>query len=193
MSEGIRAPFGEANHLALNLRATLAPACERIEIAGSLRRERPTVGDVELVAIPRMVTEPVGMFESREVSALDAAVDSLIADGALIRLSGGDRYIKLQHVGSGLQVDLFVVRPPAQWGMIYLIRTGPAAYSQRFVTDIKPRFHVAGGALHRGGGFGCPDRCAAIETPEEEDVYSALGQAYIEPWARDRLAALGGA
>ncbi len=106
--------------------------------------------------------------------------------------------MKLQHVRSGLQVDLFVVRPPAQWGVLYLIRTGPAAYSRRFVTDLHSiGWHVAEGALHRGGGlsdrdgwhapFGCPDRCEAIATPEEGDVYATIGRPMPTPADRDRL------
>lgn len=52
MSTGQRYPAPEARAAANRLIPLLADACERIEIAGSLRRGRAEVGDIELVALP---------------------------------------------------------------------------------------------------------------------------------------------
>jgi hypothetical protein len=38
----------------------LAPCCARIQVAGSVRRRKEVVGDIEVVAIPRYV--PAGLF-----------------------------------------------------------------------------------------------------------------------------------
>ena len=186
MSAGARIPFAEARAVADELLTILRLGCERIEIAGSVRRGSPDVGDIELVAVPRMDQAARGFFETAEVSVLDLLVDTLVIQGTLARLNAsGERYAKLRHVASGLQVDLFIVRPPAQWGVIYLIRTGPAAYSQALVTEARRRhFHVAGGALHRGG-LGCGiEPCEVIPTPEEADVYRALGMPFAAPQDR---------
>ena len=40
----------------------LKPYCERIEIAGSIRRQKPDPNDIEIVAIPKPYD--VGLFES---------------------------------------------------------------------------------------------------------------------------------
>jgi DNA polymerase/3'-5' exonuclease PolX len=186
MSTGARVPFAEARAVADELVTILGLGCERIEVAGSVRRGSPDVGDVEFVAVPLMETIARGFFDTAEVSTLDLLVDTLVIQGTLARLdASGERYAKLRHVTSGLQVDLFIVRPPAQWGVIYLIRTGPAAYSQALVTEARRRhFHVAGGALHRGG-LGCgSDPCEVIPTPEEADVYRALGMPFVAPEGR---------
>jgi DNA polymerase/3'-5' exonuclease PolX len=45
----------QALAIAERTRAALAPYCDRIEIAGSIRRRNPSVKDIELVAIPRQV------------------------------------------------------------------------------------------------------------------------------------------
>ena len=61
MRSTTRIALMEATGLAGELVALLQPACERIEIAGSIRRQRPDVGDVELVVVPRLKA-PLGLF-----------------------------------------------------------------------------------------------------------------------------------
>lgn len=182
MSAGVRVSLADAATIAEEVVSVLSPACERIAIAGSIRRGKPDIGDIELVALSRYHDEPSGLFfeVGARVWDLDRAVDEYAGTGAVERLLGKDKYTKLRHVASGLQVDLFTVKPPAQWGVIFLIRTGPAEYSQRFVTGIRSRgFHVRDGALHRGG-LGCGAYvCPVIDTPEERDVYAAVGLAPV--------------
>jgi len=57
-----RMKLEEAQVIAEKTKALLAPYCERIEIAGSIRRKKPDVGDIELVAIPKPYN--IGLFES---------------------------------------------------------------------------------------------------------------------------------
>ena len=191
MSTGTtRYTLAEAQHIAGQIVGQLDPSCERLVGAGSLRRRRPDVGDIELVAIPRFIEEPSGLFETVQVSLLDRALAREERDQVLERLSGGDRYVKLRHVRSGLQVDLFIVPPPASFGVLLAIRTGPAAYSQRLVTLARRQGnHVADGALRLGlRDHSTPAEklctCPVIPTPEERDFFAALGLAYVEPEAR---------
>lgn len=198
MSSGARVSLADAQAVAYGLVAGLLPGCERVEVAGSIRRRRPDVGDIELVAIPRITPvfgllgdEPIGEF-----NGLAEVRDGLIADGTLAPHPTdpklGPRYSKLLHPASGLQVDLFSARPET-FGLILLIRTGPADYSRRFVTDIRRLgWHVAKGELHRGG-LGCGSyACEVVPTPEERDVHATIGLPWVAPAARDGLAALGG-
>lgn len=196
MSTGTRVLLADAKAIADELVTALRPGCERIEIAGSIRRERPDVGDIEIVAVPRRWTEtvPDGMFGEHETTrdALDEAIEALRADGVLALASEkpayGDRYKKLVHVASGLQVDLFAVMPPATWGVLFLIRTGPETFSHWLVAEARRRrFHVVDGALHRGG-LGCGSiPCTIVDTPEEGDVMRALDIAYRPPHLRDAV------
>jgi DNA polymerase/3'-5' exonuclease PolX len=43
----------EALALAKTVLEVLAPFCERVEVAGSIRRLRPEVNDIDIVAIPQ--------------------------------------------------------------------------------------------------------------------------------------------
>jgi len=184
-------PLDEAGMRALELVDMLADACERIEVAGSIRRRASTVGDVELVAVPRFEEVDEGDLWGTLVprSALAARVDALIADGTLALHPDDPKrgllYQKLWIVDPGVQLDLFTPPVPS-FGLILLIRTGPADYSRQFVTDIKrarPPHHVAGGELHRGAHcWSVP--CEAVPTPEEADVYAEVGRPFIDPWDR---------
>lgn len=183
MSTGTRVSLVDARTIADQVAEALRPATHRIAVAGSIRRGLRDIGDIELVAIPRTRHDFVqdGFFGGMEmeVDELQAAVDALIAAGVLANHptdpKRGPRYSKLVHVASGLQLDLFSARQHT-WGLIFMIRTGPASYSQYLVTHARRRqLHVSGGELHEGS-LGCTAiECRVVPTPEEVDVYRALG------------------
>lgn len=175
MSTGVRAQLHHAEPAALELRAMLSGGCARIEVGGSIRRRLTEVHDIELVAVPIVTLESDGFFGTREVDQLQVALDAAIRDGVLephpLDPKRGPRYSKLQHAATGLQVDVFSARPET-FGLIYLIRTGPAGFSRRLMTDARRAgYHVAGGELHTGAGD-CyrPEYCETVPTPEEADV-----------------------
>jgi hypothetical protein len=88
MSTGTGLSYALARKLADNLIAHLAPSCERIEAAGSLRRYKPTVGDIELVCIPKINTRyaPVqaNMFgqavpgQAKQINLLEGCLEELL-------------------------------------------------------------------------------------------------------------------
>lgn len=196
MSQGEQVGISTARAKAERLVALLSPSCERIEIAGSIRRGKPLVADIELVAVP-LVQEETGddlWGTPRPVDRLDWTLRSLRASGALplrdvkiqradgrteIGRHDGDSYKALVY--DGFPVDLFIVRDPDQWGVIFTIRTGPADWSHRLVTDCQ-RFlrRVEGGYLYRSG--------QKVPCPEERDFFRLVGQPWVEP--QDRRAEL---
>lgn len=182
-----------AEGVAGDLVSRMRDACDAIAVAGSIRRRAPDVGDVEILAIPtrkqRVVAD--GFFEEREVidDDLRDRVEELLAQGVLATHpkdpKRGERYEKLLHPQSGLQIDLFKVRT-STWGLGLLIRTGPWEYSRWFVNEVRRHgFHVADGfQLHRGG-LGCGSiACEVIPTPEEDEVYRITGIPFVEPSRR---------
>ena len=96
---------------------------------------------------------------------------------------GGHKYKKIA-LTEGPQLDLFIVTPPAQWGVLFLIRTGPAEYSHALVT---PKWH--GGLLPshlqvKDGAVWNRNTGEILETPEEENVYNLLDIPYVAPELR---------
>jgi len=123
-------PYTEARALADQLVAQLAPACERIEVAGSIRRKKEEVGDIEIVAIPKMETIRNLFGEAQgEVSLLNVRLSDMGWDV----LKNGDKYKQFVLPG-GISLDLFICRL-ATWGVIYTIRTGSADFTHWLVTN----------------------------------------------------------
>ena len=54
-------PLVKAKKWADRIVEILAPHCDRIEIAGSIRRQKPTIGDIEVVCIPKQNLDMFGV------------------------------------------------------------------------------------------------------------------------------------
>lgn len=172
--------------------AELAPACDRIEIAGSLRRGEREVGDIELVCIPRLERDLFGAVDLEAPTELDRVLERLEAEFRIARrltsagtARWGPRAKYAIAVKSGIPVDLFAVLPPAQWGAILAIRTGPKEYSERLVTTCKRRgLRCEDGRLVRPGEVRLDGRDFELATPEERDFIEACGLPYLSPEQR---------
>jgi DNA polymerase/3'-5' exonuclease PolX len=170
---------------ALGLMAALAGACERVELAGSVRRGKAEVKDLELITLPRPGRD---MFEAPcwEVTMLDEALARLVREDVLAMADkAGPRYktfwLRLPDAPR-IKLDLFICLPPAQFGVLHLIRTGPVEFSHQFVTLRKyggllpSNLRVRDGAIWEDGRM--------IETPTEAEVFEVLGLPFIEPGYR---------
>ena len=129
----------------------LGPACGRIEIAGSLRRSKPEVKDIEIVAVPdlTLLPRPVPAFGQPipkwHKTKLDQVLAEMVEAGAIEVKMNGNRMKKFHLKYAGIWVDLFLNVPPSEWGVQYVIRTGPKEFGEWCVTN-KGR----GGALPDG-------------------------------------------
>jgi DNA polymerase (family X) len=175
---------GWPRKLALNvaeeLHETLGPACERLAIAGSLRRGEPVVGDVELLAISK-----IGGQDGNLYNLLDRELDDLLTRGVLElrlnrrgnRIGYGPLNKYLVHLSTGVAVDLFSATPE-NWGMAYLVRTGPKDFNIR----VMRRFRALGLEGHAYGGVSRGQETVAC--PDEETVFQLLGWPYLKPQQR---------
>jgi DNA polymerase/3'-5' exonuclease PolX len=186
----------KALRLATELRLALEAGCEQIEIAGSVRRGKPEVKDIEIVAVPTIeMREARNLFNEEvgehRVNLLEVALADLV-DGPVWGMDpklrrNGDRYKRLWNIMEAIAVDLFITTS-AGWGGALAIRTGPADFSQALVTlALRQRKHVADGYLVHGHSKpegGCPKgpTCPLIvPTPTEEAFFEALGLRWCEP------------
>ena len=169
---GGRMLLGDAEAALAPLLAALRAAggVERLEVAGSLRRGRATVGDVDLLVVaddPSPVMAALRGFDD---------VAAVLGSGATktsVRLEGD------------LQVDLRVV-PAAAFGAAWQYFTGSKAHNvalrQRAV-DHGLRLSEYG--VFRGGAGDDPERGDRLAGLDEADVYRALGLAWIPPELRE--------
>jgi DNA polymerase/3'-5' exonuclease PolX len=171
--------YARAKEVADGALAMLAPACERIEIAGGVRRQKAECHDVELVAIPRL-SPIVDIFGT--AAGYRNLLNERIEELRLVCSKNGDRYKKIIYTAD-LNIDLFIVLPPAQWGVIFTIRTGSADFSHHIVTPRKyggcmPSDHIVkDGAVHTPAGY-------LVPMPEEMDFLTFLGLGWIDPKER---------
>ncbi len=161
---GGRFLLGEVLPLMEDVRARLAalPEVERIEIAGSLRRCKETVGDADLLAISRRPERVMEVFVS-------------LPEVEHVYEKGETRSrVKFRN---GLDVDLRVV-PRESFGAALQYFTGSKEHNialRRIAERMGLKLNEYG--LFRG------ERCIAGQT--EEEVYEALGLTYIPPELRE--------
>lgn len=156
--------YEKAYLLARDLANQLAPHCERVEIAGGVRRHKADVHDLELVVTPKLVPQ-YDMFggETGDRNLLVEYLTWLVRSGELQPgPKQGPRFRQYRVLPSGIMLDLFIVHYPAQFGVIHAIRTGPAHYSHWLVTQrlkggaLPNDARVADGAVWVEGGQGGP-------------------------------------
>ncbi|HEU5455587.1 MAG TPA: PHP domain-containing protein, partial [Nocardioides sp.] len=153
-----------ANELIAGLREV--KGVSRIEAAGSLRRRRATIGDLDLLAATRKPTELVAAFEG--LVTVSRVVASGTDKASIVINADGDR-----------QVDLMLCRPEA-WGTHLVHFTG----SKEHNVALRER------ALDRGlslseKGFRDVDSGELLLAADEEEVYARLDLPWIAPELRE--------
>jgi len=108
----------KARAIAEELKALLQPSCHRIEIAGSIRRQKPEVGDIELLCIPKLVDG---------VNLLDRKIIDLVAQGILgFRRNKqgspvcGPKNKLMLHVTSSIGVTIFAETKFSRYSNLFI-------------------------------------------------------------------------
>jgi DNA polymerase (family 10) len=182
---GARLLLPEAQRAAEELEAVLAPHVRQMSWAGSLRRRRDTVGDLDCVAVPR-----------RGASAIARA---LLAEPGAEPLARGERKVSVRRA-SGLQVDVRIVAPE-EYGAALVYFTGSKAHNIRLralaiqrgrrlneyglfevVEPPEPRRGKKGKAK---GAKPEPKLGRRVAGKDEAEVYRALGLPLVPPELRE--------
>ncbi|MFE2724813.1 DNA polymerase/3'-5' exonuclease PolX [Kitasatospora sp. NPDC059327] len=140
------------------------PGCTRCAYAGSLRRMRETVGDIDVLAT------------AEDSAPLMAALAGLPSVAEVIASGPTKTSVR---TAKGLQVDLRVV-PEEDWGAALVYFTGSKAHNIRLRTMAVR----AGLKLSEYGLFDAESGEKVVSATEEE-VYAALGLPWIAPPLRE--------
>jgi DNA polymerase/3'-5' exonuclease PolX len=187
--------------LAERVQRELQPFCHKCEIAGSIRRARPEVGDIDLVILPKVED---GISTVRQIKDRCRERCRVITDGAQNFICG----MKVKHeppqVGTfEFQLDIFFAHggvpdllspQPSNFGSLLLCRTGSKEHNIWLATRAKSmdmkwnpyQGLFAGGlwelegqeSVYRGGQL--------IASETEEQIYAALGLKWIAPALREQ-------
>lgn len=160
----------EASSIAQRVLEQLKPFCDRIEIAGSIRRRSPEVKDIEIVCIPKPYS--IGLFED----GLASVVNQWKATKG--QLDYGKCKYTQRILPEGIKLDLFFAEKE-NWGLILAIRTGSADYSHKVLATgwVKKGYVSEEGRLKKDG--------KEYPVYEEKDLFERIGVEYIEPNQRN--------
>ena len=161
--------LADAQRVAKDLVRELALFCDRIEVAGSIRRRRPFVNDIDLVLIPK------------NQGLLDTKLREL---GCRF---GGPKLRRLvyphprtERSPQGAQVDIYIATPET-WAVLLLIRTGSTRHNVRLCT----RARALGLQLKADGQGLVDDLGNRVAGDTEASIFDVLGLPYREPWERE--------
>ena len=161
-----------ALHTATTMVAALSAVsgCQRCAYAGSLRRMRETIGDVDILAAAQDSGPLMAAFAARpEVAAV-------IASGPAKTSIRTDR---------GLQVDLRVV-PLDAWGAALQYFTGSTAHNVAVrQIAVRKKLRLSEYGLFDVGKGGGEVGGTLIVSRTEEEVYARLGLAWVPPAMRE--------
>jgi len=156
----------QAKQIANNIKKILTPYCDRIEIAGSIRRGKPIVHDIDIVLIQKPEAALI-------MPSILTTIGTLTLNGSKIkRLHYGDS-------NDSIDIDIYFATS-ASWATLLLIRTGSKENNIRLATIAKRKgwqLKANGDGLFNNHG----DRIAG---DTEESIYQVLGIPYQEPHDR---------
>lgn len=162
--------LAEAEKIGNEFVELLSPYCKVCEIAGSVRRRKSTdIKDIEICCIPDgvkldqyFILDRIKKYENQEFTYV----------------KNGNKYKQL--IWKGRKIDLFICRDESYFGMLFLIRTGSAKFSEFILSQWKK---LTGGyckenILYDKAGNAYP--CAT-----EEEVFKKINLYFIEPTNRN--------
>lgn len=182
-----RFPRAAALAVAREMCHVLDSVTRKLIVAGSLRRRKSEVGDVEILYIARTEKRKIDLFRDGDADLAGELLQAMLADGILAprpNISGstiwGERNKLAIHKATGIPIDFFATNETS-WYNYLVCRTGPAALNTR----------IAGGTQAQGyqwnpygSGFTCLKTGKIIPMRTEEEVFHFAGLPYQEPWER---------
>ena len=153
----------QAKAIAAALVQELGSCCEKVVVAGSIRRERPLVNDIDLVLIPA------------NQGQLAVKLHDL---GCRF---GGPKLQRFLYRGAS--VDIYLATEET-FPMLLLVRTGSAAHNRSLAMRAQRmglHFAADGRGILRDG--------ARVAWRSEAEIFQALGLPFIPPEKRERITA----
>lgn len=147
------------------------PYCSRVEIAGSIRREKPEVKDIEIVCLQKSAHLEQYFIENQSKWRFG---------------KNGFKYKEI-YLDELIKLDLFICTEKT-WAMNYLIRTGSANYIKSVMISLRKRGYKCIDAQLYKFEDGCccceEDLKYPIDLKDEQDFYNETGIIYIHPRLR---------
>ena len=161
-----------AEALARKIMEQIAPYCKKVEIAGSIRRRRAEVNDIDIVCLPT------------DKAALRARVLRTQP-----RIVGDGQWNLEVELTGGVRLDVWMASPGERtlfgtggtnYGSLLLCRTGSVRHNIKLIEHAKER------GLVWDPYWGVKDtKGDVIACETEEQIFKALGLAFVPPTERE--------
>lgn len=184
-----------AQQAACRLVDLLRPFCDQVEIAGSIRRQRPYCRDIDLVLLPKRTSAGkltplfLDFLRRSDKWTLPEAMDPPKAP----KLTPDSKTVQLHsRARSGFKAELWLATDD-NFGWIHHLRTGDEDWTTALVNVVQPwGFRFQKGRLWRTNSAEDPKFWTAIPTPTEAAMFETLELELPKPWLRlpSRLPAL---
>ena len=169
-----RCRLNEADNIANELVQSLKnlPGVESIKVAGSLRRSKETIGDIDILI-------------AAEEAHIDQIFDAFTSHECVVEILGRGETKSSVRSREGRQIDLRIVHPES-FGAALMYFTG----SKEHNIAMRFRARERGLALNEYGLFklnskGETDWEAKIQSKKESSIYKGLGLHWIPPELRE--------
>jgi DNA polymerase/3'-5' exonuclease PolX len=174
--------LSDATDIAEEFVSRLGTACERVQIAGSIRRRVLAVRDIDLVVLPRQAATKTlfGATGSQDLLAVRLAE---LEDRRMVDFqSNGPRYKRISYSASDdpIPIDIYLATPESWWTTV-LIRTGSRLHNIAMAGRAVERHLVLksdGSGIFSAGGL-------PLTVRSEEEAFQILGVPYKLPEERE--------
>lgn len=186
--------INKAQKIANELVESLRPYSKIINIAGSIRREKPEVKDIEIVCAPKTVKQQTFFGDGKCYNSEDfkAAVKKI--PGKINRGKSGGRNVRID-LDSGITLDLFMPQKHDYYRQ-FATRTGSGKYSHKVLASAWVRLgwvSTRDGLRRRtesseySNGWKCYNANPTLPPvwQSEEEFFDWLGLKWINPSDRN--------
>lgn len=158
---GARIPLDQALEIARELTQLFKPYSNRTRFAGSIRRKKSDVGDVDVV---------VELKTGANVADLKKAIADVDP-----QVHGGEKELFFEY--KGVVINLFILQPGSAMGAPLLFATGPGSSN----IGMRAKAKKLGFTLNQYGLWKDGERVASTE----RDIRTKLDLAYKKPTMRE--------
>ncbi len=154
-------PLATADQMVEIIENQLRPLTQALVVAGSVRRRKPEVGDIEFVALPKNL-------------------DEFLERMKFFNFTGGDRIQRgTLYLGKDrpLPVEVYIAHKPEEMGAMLFMYTGDWQHNIAMRSIAKRR----GWKLDQYGIWDAKTGKKLLQSPDERDFYDFLGVSWHDP------------
>lgn len=171
-----------AQSIANKVQQHILPAMSRVEVAGSIRRQKEIVGDIEICGVPEDREKLLNLL-----SDLGQHIKPGVPGAVPWQPKLEAKYLRVR-LAEGMNLDVFLATPE-NWGGIFMMRTGSGAGPDGnsfngFVPAMFQRWKKLSGGGRMTDCMPTMPTGEQLWIPEEQDFFDLLEMDFVPPEKR---------